>query len=278
MWATVDGEYKRIFGWDNDSGCDEYKDFLAKLIPALLKYLKEEKNGADRRCKFHISDEPQPEHFETYKKLYDTVKPLIGDLPTIDAISSYELYEKGLIDCPVPNEENVEEFVEHGVKGVWTYYCCGPVNNYYSNRFFSMPSARTRIIGLLFWKFEIMGFLHWGYNFYNSFLSRWTVNPFIVSDGDGFAPSGDMFIVYPGDKCTPWPSLRALVFNEALQDRAALALCEKLVGREKTLKLLNEDNENPITFRNYPHGNDYIVELRRKVNETIKNNIDNKAD
>ena len=64
---------------------------------------------------------------------------------------------------------------------MWTYYCTG---QYYevSNRFMSMPSARNRIYGVQLYKYDIVGILHWGYNFYNSQFSIEHINPYEVTD------------------------------------------------------------------------------------------------
>ena len=135
-----------------------------------------------------------------------------------------------------------------------------------------MPSARNRIIGMQLYKFEIEGFLHWGYNFYNSQFSYESINPFLCSDAGAFFPSGDAYSVYPGKNGTPWPSLRQLVFGEDLQDLRALKLCEQLYGREYTMELL-EQGVAPITFDSYPKDADYILNLRQRINQAIAQKI-----
>lgn len=39
----------------------------------------------------------------------------------------------------------------------------------------AMPSARNRGYGLQVYKYGIEGILHWGFNFYNSDYSRWSI-------------------------------------------------------------------------------------------------------
>ena len=268
VWATVDGEYKRIFGWENSSLDESYAEFLRALIPALLSYLKNEKNGADRRCYFHISDEPNLGSLEKYTKVRNIIKPLVEGCHMMDALSEYEFYELGLIDTPVPSNNSIAPFIEHNVPNLWTYYCCGQTQKV-SNRFFAMPSARNRIIGLQFYKFNIAGFLQWGYNFYNTQLSFDRLNPFTCSDGGCFAPSGDPYSVYPGPHGMPQPSLREVVFFDGLQDLRALKLLESLIGREKVLAIM-EEGIPPITFDEYPHSAEYLLNLREKINCAIK--------
>ena len=268
--AKVNGEEKRIFGWDTASDSEEYKEFLGVLIPETIEYLKN-LDGADKRCYFHVSDEPSVENIDDYEKASKILKPLIKGYPIIDALSDYEIYKTGAVDIPVPAVDHADVFINHNVPKLWTYYCCAQWKDV-SNRFFSMPSARNRIIGVQLYKFNISAFLHWGYNFYNSQFSYRTVNPFICSDGECFAPSGDAYSVYPGENGEAWPSLRQVVFAEALQDVRALKLCEKLCGREFTMNLVEEGLE-PITFKKYPKEAEYILNLRNKINMAIKSKI-----
>lgn len=268
--ATVDGEEKRIFGWDTASDSEEYKAFLQALIPEMLAYLKQ-KNGADRRCYFHISDEPNLQKLENYAKASRTLSGLVEGYPVIDALSKYDFYEKGLVKNPIPATNHIQPFLDNGVKNLWTYYCC--VQNLdVANRFFAMPSARNRIIGTQLYKFEIAGFLHWGYNFYNTQFSYEQIDPFICSDAGAFFPSGDAYSVYPGKNGTPWPSLRQVVFGEALQDLRALKLCQQLYGRDYTMQLLEEGIE-PIAFDSYPKDAYYLLNLRRRLNRAIAEKV-----
>jgi hypothetical protein len=184
----------------------------------------------------------------------------------MDALSNYEFYENGAVDLPVPASNHIEPFIEHEVKPLWTYYCVGQRIDV-SNRFFPMPSARNRILGSQLYKFDVDGFLQWGYNFWYTRHSVRAVNPFINTDAGYSFPSGDAFLVYPGEN-GPIDSLRFEVFREALQDLRALRLLESLVGREETVRLM-EDGEC-ITFSRYPRGADWLLAMRGRVNEAIK--------
>ncbi len=274
VMATVDGAETRIFGWDTPSDGKEYKEFLSALIPAMLNYLKTEKNGADRRCWFHISDEPNKDHLEQYKKLSDFLKPLLKGYPILDALSDYSFYEYGLVDHPVSATNHIEPFLKHHIPGLWAYTCCGQCVDV-SNRFLSMPSARNRIIGTQLYKYEIQGFLQWGFNFYNNQYSYATVNPFLCSDGENFVPSGDAYAVYPAPDGTPWCSIHQVIFHEALQDMRALQLLESLIGREKTMEEL-EAGISPITFKKYPKDAEYLLHLRSRINKKIKDTLNRK--
>lgn len=269
VWATEDGVYRRIFGWENDADSPGYLNFIREFLTALVDHLK--KTGKLDQCYFHISDEPSIDHAEHYGKLSAAVKPLLEGRPIMDALSNYDFYEKGLCDVPIPANDHIEPFIAHKVPGLWTYYCCGQWDGV-SNRYFSMPSARNRAIGVQFWKFGIKGFLQWGYNFYNSFLSFTKINPFLSTDGDGFVPSGDTCSVYPGREETPLPSLREVVFFDGLQDMRALLLLESFIGKEKTLEIVEKGIE-PIRFNKFPYTRDFVLGLRELINAEIKKHV-----
>lgn len=262
------GEKIKKFGWNTDSLSDEYKEFLTQFIPELKAYMTE--NWDIKKVYFHISDEPNEAHIEHYGELYKFVKPLFGDVLEMDAMSDYMLYEKGYIEVPVVATHNIHEFFEHNSYDIWAYYCCGEGKNNLSNRFIAMPSYRNRIMGVQLYKFDVKGFLQWGYNFYYSQFSEHMINPYIVNDAEGAFPAGDAFSVYPGTN-GPVVSLRLKVFKEALQDMMALKLLEKYIGKETVVALIDE--EVKVNFEVYPKRKEYILELRQTVNELIKQNI-----
>lgn len=99
-------------------------------------------------------------------------------------------------------------------------------------------------------------------------LSRYPINPYCVTDAACAFPSGDAFLVYPGED-GPIASIRAEVLMEGLQDMRALQLLEQLTDRETVLALLEEGLEAPITFNSYPHEAAWLLSLREKCNRKI---------
>ncbi len=266
VMATVDGEYKRLFGWETDALGEEYRTFLRTFIPELRAFLKTK--NADNRCFYHISDEPNEKHLEQYKACREQISDLLEDCIIMDALSTYAFYEQGIVTHPIPSNNHIEPFLEHKVPDLWTYYCVSQAVNV-SNRFFAMPSARNRIIGTQFYKYDIKGFLQWGYNFYFNQFSIAPINPFLCSDGEFFAPSGDTYSVYPAPDGTAWESLRIVVFAQALQDLRAMKLCEKLYGRAHVMALMEEGIE-PITFQSYPRDAAWLLHFRERLNREIQ--------
>ncbi len=266
IMAEVDGKLEKIFGWETDATAPVYSEFLHQLIPELKKVLASE--GVLEHTYFHISDEPNDSCKESYAAAKEVVKDLLQGCKVIDALSSYDFYKEGLVEKPVPCNDHVQPFIEAGVPNLWTYYCCAQTVDV-SNRFFSMPSARNRILGLQLYLYDIEGFLHWGYNFYNTQYSTAAIDPYRVSDAGGAFASGDPYIVYPAEDGTAYESIRLMVLSEALYDLRALKLLEYLTSRAYVEALIYEEYKEKITFKKYPRNPEYLLGLREKVNQEI---------
>lgn len=268
VMATTDGEYKKIFGWETDAIGEEYTKFIRTFIKDFLDHMKS--RGDDKRCFFHISDEPNMKNIDQYAKSRNVVKDLLGDYTIMDALSNIEFYKTGVISTPIPATNHIEPFLEENIEGLWTYYCCGQSIGV-SNRYFAMPSWRNRCIGAQFFKYDIAGFLQWGYNFYNSQYSVAEVDPYLDSTGNYFVPSGDTYSVYPAPNGTAYESLRLVVFNEGLSDRRAFELCASLIGKEKTVEILEKHLGN-IVFSDCPRSADPLLAAREEINSVIEAN------
>lgn len=276
MAETPEG-YRRIFGWETDATGKEYTRFLRTFIPELTAFLKA--RGVDKRCVFHISDEPIGEVLEDYIKSKNSISDLLDGYVIMDALSDIDFYRRGVSNNPIPGTNHIEPFIEayeeEGKTGLWAYYCCAQNINV-SNRFFASPGARTRYIGTQFYRYRIGGFLHWGYNFYNNQGSYDAVNPIADSTGNYFVPSGDTYSVYPAQDGTALESMRILQFREGLDDMRALYLAESLVGREKVLEIIEpivrESTGDRILFSRCIDRASDMLRLRRAVDELIIKN------
>lgn len=258
------GEDKLLFGWHVPARDDSYRNFLQQFLPELIKFIRAK--GIFERCYFHLSDEPMTQHMENYRYAYELVTPLLDGAKCMDALSDVNFYNSGLISIPVTANDHIDAFLEKNCPNQWVYYCCAQGAKV-ANRFMAMPSYRNRIIGVQIYKHDIKGFLHWGYNFYYSRLSRHSINPYVVTSAAMGFPSGDAFSVYP-HKDGVLPSLRAVVFKEALQDIRLLKLAENYIGKDEVLKLL--DIQGEITFSEYPRNSDFLPELNDKLKAVIK--------
>ena len=270
VMATVDGEYKRIFGWDTDACADEYISFLRQFLTEFIAHMK--KNGNDKRCYFHISDEPVKDQIESYCKAKASIADIIDGYVTMDALSDYQFFERGVVTTPISNINSIASFIDKGVPNLWAYYCCGECARV-SNRFIAMPSARNRSIGMQLYKYDIVGFLQWGYNFFANQNSSDTIDPFTNVSGDSWVPAGDSVSVYPGFRGEALESLRLVVFHDALQDMRAMKLCESLYSKDEVVSAIESVFGKELTFYTCANKAETMLAIREKINEMIKNKV-----
>ena len=268
--ATVDGEEKRLFGWETDAHGEAYAHFLSEFLPALMEKLNE--LGVAERAYFHISDEPSLDHLENYRHACSLVKPYLQGRPVIDALSDFAFYQTGALEKPIVAIDHLEPFLQAGVPGLWTYYCVGQYRDV-TNSFMAMPAARTRMLGVQLYRYQLEGFLQWGYNFYHTQLSLANLNPYEVTDAGGVFPSGDAFQVYPGRDGKPEESIRFMLNHLAMQDLRALEALEALQGREQVLRLLEECAQGPLTLTDYPRDAAFFDRLRQRVNKELSGRL-----
>lgn len=254
IMAHTENGYERIFGWDTPSTGEGYKMFLTEFLPSLCAFI--EGNGWKDICYFHVSDEPPEERRQTFTKISGFIRSLLKGYRILDATADPNSKQ---LDIPVIS---VSRYTEDMDKRCWVYYSNGAYKNYVPNRYFNMPSLRNRILGIQLYLNDIQGFLHWGFNFYKTTLSRRYVDPYSETDGNGGFQSGDAFIVYPTENGV-LDSLRHEVFYDGLQDRMLLCLLEKKIGKENVKKVLKDAGMSG--FGVYPHSERWFADLREKL-------------
>lgn len=263
--ADTDDGVKKIFGWETSSESKEYTEFLSKFLPKLQNHADE--LGVTDNCLLHLSDEPNEMYLGLYGRLKQTVKTFAPKFKLSDALSHYAFYEKGYVEQPFVVLGAETEYMNHDAD-FWVYYCCVPQNGFYANRFFICPQLRTRILGVQMYLTGVKGFLHWGFNFYNSQFSKRQINPYYETDADGAFPAGDAFVVYPSKDGGVYSSVRLEAFSSGIDDYRALTSLEKKIGREKVVKLLN-DCGYKSNFTEYDKNNENFIALRNKINELL---------
>ena len=267
----VNGE--RRFGWDVAATSPEYREFLDQFLPQLADFLRG--HGLAGKCIFHNSDEPWPDSLERYRESLALMTRHLpdGEFPVMDAMSDVDFVMQGVCHRPIPVTTCLENFQGLPLKSRWCYYCGGTWQHGSSNRLMGLPSWRNRALGVLLYALGQEGFLHWGHNFWFSQYSLdWDLNPWQdTSAGYGFL-GGDSFLVYPGRQGEgqgPVDSLRYEVFAEAMQDYRACQLLESLAGREKVLEILQEGVERPLKMTDYPHSEEWVLDVNERVLQAI---------
>lgn len=259
---TPEGRLRRKFGWDTDSHGPEYDAFLSAFLPALDRELTT--LGIAEITYFHISDEPSLDALEDYARCSATFRKYLKSSRLMDAMSKPEFYERGLLDIPVPFVGHADTFLQKNLRPCWLYYCGSSADH--MGRAFGFEAFRNRLTGVQLWSVGADGFLHWGFNFYNSALSLKTLNPYAATDADMRFVSGDSFLVYPGPDGQILDSMRLAVFQEGIEDNRVLRLAEKLLGRDTVERIVYEENGNePLSLHKLP-DRDFCVRLRQRLN------------
>ena len=173
---------------------------------------------------------------------------------------------------PVVITNSVDEFFKRDYKDIWAYYCCGPCDDGYSNRFMAMPSGRNRITGFQLYKYGIKGFLHWGYNFYYDLLSYGLFDPKTEPCHYNGANPATAFMVYPATNGDCIQSIRQKIFYDGLNDIRALRLLESLIGRDATYDFVKE-HYGDVDFHTSAESEEKFLAFREALNDMIKNNI-----
>ncbi len=265
--VSEEGREHNAFGWETECNSEKYKAFLTAFLPKLIALLEE--MGIKERCYFHLSDEPPVGCIEAYRVLSEHVKPLLKGCKIMDALSHFEFESRKLTDMNVVSIDAVTPFLKSGVKHA-VYNCCLPTDGYYTNRFMCFPALRMRVLGTLMYFNDAQGYLHWGYNFYNAYLSKGAIDPYETVDVGGVYPAGDAFIVYPVEGgCVD--SIRHETFLESMQDFRALKTLESLTSREYVLSILADSGLQGYNV--YPHDIAWLSSLREKINQEIARRV-----
>ena len=263
--AEVDGEEKRIFGWETDVTAGEYERFLTAYFAALRPVLEE--LGIGDKIYFHVSDEPDVSHLSRYLAASEILRRAAGDVTFFDAMSHYSIAETGATDIPVVMEtsEDMEKFIGSG-KPYWVYYTGGQITGEHCNRLISCASVRNRMLGIMMYAAGASGFLHWGYNFWYDMLSHGAFDPNTYPGTYNQMP-GTSFIVYPAPDGTAIPSLRMKVFAEGMRDYRALRLLEEKTSREYVLSFI-EKRFGVLRYA-YPMTEKALLDFREELNREI---------
>lgn len=262
--ARSGGETLRLFGWEDAALSPRYLDFLASFLPALYRCLL--RTGTADCVFLHISDEPEEPALAQYAACAALVRRYLPGVPILDAMYSPEIWKESGVDIPVAALDHIDAFLAQKPTQLWGYYCWVQHRGV-SNRFFSMPSVVCRVFGVQAFLYGLTGFLHWGYNFYHTQLSRAPLDPWQVTDAGGAFPGGDCFSVYPtADGCLP--SLRLVVFAQALEDFRALRQVEAVQGRDAAAALIRRRLGN-VTWTRYPRDAGPYLAFRQDLDRAL---------
>lgn len=222
--------------------------WLEPSLKALCNYLRE--TGRLEKAMIHVSDEPYLPDIDSWREASERVRKIAPDLKQIDAIETMNFTDR--LDVWVPKLSHFDRwrkgFEERRANNeYWYYICCHPVGVAYPNRFMDLPGARVRVLHWINYSEDLVGYLHWGYNYWQ--------NDAFGAPTETYGP-GDTHIVYPG-KDGPLDSVRWEIERESAEDYEYLKLLENSVAAFKAN--LDQDKAWAID----PKGR--AMELARKI-------------
>jgi hypothetical protein len=212
-------------------GSERYREYWTAFLTAFARHL--ETRGWLERTYLGIDEMKDAAAFRGLIDLVHRVEPRLqvtaafNDLDTArslaDSVAQFCLY----LDHVDP--VFVRERQEAGDEVTW-YTCCIPPA---PNTFIPSPLVESRLLPWMTWQQGLDGYLRWAYAFwpprpdgsYDPFnYLRWD---FDREWGDWPWPSGDMFLVYPGDDGRPLSSVRWEMLRQGIQDYEYLARLQK---------------------------------------------------
>ncbi len=191
------------------------RSFYARFIPALVDHLKA-RGWLDRYMQ-HLADEPIAENADSYIEIARYVHELAPEMKIVEALHNRDL--EGSVYLWVPQldfmHQDYDFYADRMKEGeeAWFYTCLAPQGEY-ANRFIELPLIKTRLLHWINFRYDIPGYLHWGFNF-------WRGNPFeettgVIVESGNVLPGGDAWIVYPG-----YRKLLSSIRLEAMRDGIA---------------------------------------------------------
>lgn len=237
LGSRLDGGWSSPFGLfvpalDNDSidkklmplEDPKTQSFYSAFLSAFMDNIKA--NGWQDAYVQHIADEPIGANVKSYIEISKFIKATIPNVKIIEATHTHSL--ENMVDIWVPQmnflRDGMDFYRERQQKDdeVWYYTCLSPKGEW-ANRFVELPLIKTRLLHWVNHKYNITGYLHWGFNHWGSSSGHESssdpyddVSGMIVSSGN-VLPGGDAWIVYPGFK-TIYPSIRLEAMRDGIVD------------------------------------------------------------
>ena len=184
------------------------EDVIPYLLPALESHLRQ--MGWLDKTFFHIKDEPALHNALAWKTVSEYIHKYAPDLKRIDAIETSFLLDD--IEVAVPKLDALaswyDTYKKWQLKGneLWFYTVGIYQGSLLPNKTIDVPVIDSRIMHWLNYRFDLTGYLHWGYN-------QWTDDPFT----DTGIHIGDGWHVYPA-KTGVLNSIRWEEMRNGIQD------------------------------------------------------------
>lgn len=196
------------------------EEVVPHLLPEFENHLRE-KGWLDKTY-LHVLDEPSLHNAISWIEMSNYLYDLAPDLMRMDALNTPLLMEDVEVAVPMLDHLDAmyEEFKEGQRNGteLWFYTTGVFQASSYPNKTIDMPLMDNRIMHWLNYKYDLPGYLHWGWN-------RWVEKPFEKMGSN----LGDEMHVYPV-KDGVLNSLRWEQMRNGIQDYEYFKLLEEKIA------------------------------------------------
>ncbi len=222
VWFSTDIHFKDFQVYDlekEEQITMDGMDVIPSLLPAFENHLRSK--GWLEKTLFHVKDEPTLRNVTAWKETSKIIHKYAPDLVRIDALETTHLFDD--IEIAVPKLDYLagwldtyQEAARQGTE-LWFYTVGIYQARSYPNKTIDMPLIDNRILHWLNYRYDLTGFLHWGWN-------QWTDNPF----EEVGMHIGDGWHVYPSEKGV-MNSLRWEQMRNGIQDYEYFWLLENRI-------------------------------------------------
>jgi len=282
LGSRLDGGWSNPFGLNVPILDDNEKDkellplndpktkiFYSDFLPAFVENIRS--NGWGGQYIQHLADEPIDSNVESYIEISKYLKSLVPDLKIIEACHTHQL--ENMVDIWVPQmnflRDGMDFYTDRQSQGdeAWYYTCLAPKGEW-ANRFVELPLIKTRFLHWINFKYDIPGYLHWGFNFWGSNSGIITAdNPYddvsgMITSSGNILSGGDCWISYPAYKQI-YPSIRLEAMRDGIVDYELLKMfAEKFPEKAKEIV--------GTTVYGFEHYDINILAFREKRREMLK--------
>ena len=203
---------------------DEAESWAKAFYGGIYKHFEEK--GWLSMLSMHLQDEPHSveywkwarEKTREYMPGIRCGEPFDEHHPVPSFVGDCDLYIPR-VDIYEFNKEFYDARKQEGAE-LWTYTCCDPETFFWLNRFIDQPHVNVRQIMWACFSQDIDGYLHWGFNFWDS-AGFAGLQPDARVKGDGF-------IVYPdAENNAVLLSARAIATTDGAQEWELLTMLAK---------------------------------------------------
>lgn len=216
----------------------------------------------------NVADEPKDNQAESYTAAVRFIKSYAPEIRFLEPIETDRIAEDAM-DYPCPTLKAIAKNRAKGHQVQWMYTCMSPQGDY-ANRFIRIPLFKTRLIHWAQYKYDAVGYLHWGpaywmgggeYNKWFDASGNWT------ADACGQFLGGDMWIIWPAYRKV-YPSIRLSAMRDGIRDYELLRMIEK-----KSPSKAQEICARVVTDNaHYNVGLDNFHEVRKDMLEFLAEN------